>query len=151
MTEAGQLSGFNHRQRVCQGRVSRRTWGPCFSDLQGGLGSDWARWALIVWYLPSADSYPAVGASLQNTDEPSKPYLRPQTGINCGTRCFNKHALVNTGKEEGAVRKSKGRELSQEIAPWKFREIPSECTNGIIIVEKTHRSLLRVLYTNLKN
>ena len=49
------------------------------------------------------------------------------------------------------MRKNKERELSQEIAAWKFREIPSECTNGIIIVEKTHRSLLRVLYTNHKN
>lgn len=104
-----------------------------------------------VWYLLSADSYPVMGASLQSSDRPSKPDLRPQTGINRGTRCFNKHTLVNTGKEQGAVRKNKGRELSQEIAAWKFREIPSECTNGIIIVEKTHRSLLRVLYTNHKN
>lgn len=36
------------------------------------------------------------------------------------------------------MRKSKGKELSLEIAPWKFREIPSECTNGIMIVERTH-------------
>lgn len=49
------------------------------------------------------------------------------------------------------MRKSKGKELSLEIAPWKFREIPSECTNGIIIVERTHRSLLCVVYTNHKN
>lgn len=49
------------------------------------------------------------------------------------------------------MRKSKGKALSLEIAPWKFREIPSERTNGIIIVETTHRSLLRVLYTNHKN
>lgn len=121
--------------------------GPRFSDLQGGLGSDWARWALIVWCLPSADSYPAVGASLQSSDDRASLISAPRQGQDASI----KHALVNTGKEEGAVRKSKGRELSREIAPWKFREIPSECTNGIIIVEKTHRSLLRVLYTNHKN